>query len=269
MKLKWMLARMARVAHDPGLVVDRLYHIARGTHPGRLRSERDTDAGALRALATLATHTIGDADRENLADAFGAIAGTVDGQDLAGLFARHGSDKSTVHDYYIAYAGLLSGRRHEQLAILEIGLGTNNTTMVSNMGEDGRPGASLRAFRDWAPDALVFGADIDKEILFAEERITTDFVDQTDTGSLASLVETLRARQFDLIVDDGLHTSWANLNTLNVLLPLLAPGGTFVVEDILDTYLPAWEIAAALLKSEYRCRLIRCKAAWIFLVQRA
>ena len=173
-----------------------------------------------------------------------------------------------MHDYYIAYAGLLSGRRHEQLAILEIGLGTNNTAMVSNMGEDGKPGALLRAFRDWAPHALVFGVDSDKEILFAEERIATYFVDQTDTDSLASLVEALRKRQFDLIIHDGLHTSWAKLNTLNVLLPLLAPGGALVVEDMLDTYLPAWQVAAALLKSAYRCRLIRCKAAWIFLVQR-
>ena len=67
--------------------------------------------------------------------------------------------------------------------ILEIGLGTNNVDVVSNMGRDGIPGASLRAFRDYLINSKIYGADIDKSILFSEERIETYFVDQTNDTS--------------------------------------------------------------------------------------
>lgn len=259
---------LAKLRDDPGRIADRLYYTVRGAHPGTLRAERDTDAGTLRALATLA-RLPGGLQRERLADAFEGVADTTDARELAELFASHGSDKSTTHDYHVIYAGLLSRRRREELRLLEIGLGTNNVMVPSNMGPDGTPGASLRAFRDWAPEARVYGADIDKNILFCEERIATDHVDQTSTDSLASLTEVLPEEQFDLIIDDGLHSPWANVNTLNFALPLLAPGGAFVVEDILDQYLPAWEIAAALLRNSYSCRLIRCSRESVFLVERA
>ena len=260
--------RLAKLRRDPGIVADRLYKTVRGTHPADLKRERDTYAGALRALATIASEQ-GCVRRERLGDVFEGVAETSDAVELAELFAEHGSDKSTTHDHYATYAGLLSGRRHEQLLLLEIGVGTNNPMVWSSMGPGGTPGASLRAFRDWAPEAKVFGADIDSEILFTEERIATYHVDQTSPDSLASLAETLRGKQFDLIIDDGLHSPWANLNTLSFALPLLSPRGAFVVEDVDEAYLSAWEVAATLLKSEYNCRLVRGKAKWIFLVQRA
>ena len=39
------------------------------------------------------------------------------------------------------------------------------------MGTEGKPGASLRAFRDFCMNAEVIWADIDKRILFKEDRI--------------------------------------------------------------------------------------------------
>ena len=44
----------------------------------------------------------------------------------------------------------------------------------------GKPGASLRVWRDYFPNAIIYGADIDKDILFAEERIKTFYIDQLD-----------------------------------------------------------------------------------------
>ena len=73
--------------------------------------------------------------------------------------------------------------------IFEIGLGTNYKNIVSNMGINGKPGASLRAFRDYCPNASVFGADIDKRILFEEERIKTFYVDQTDPVTFDPILE--------------------------------------------------------------------------------
>ena len=58
--------------------------------------------------------------------------------------------------------------RLNNLNIFEVGLGTNNVDVPSNMGKDGKPGASLRAWRDYFPNA-----DIDTRILFKEDKIQT------------------------------------------------------------------------------------------------
>ena len=176
-----------------------------------------------------------------------------DVEELGQLFTHYGSDKANVHNYYLAYGSLV--KRELPLSILEIGLGTNNTNFRSNMGKDGKPGASLRAFRDWAPQARVYGADIDKGILFTEERIQTYFVDQLRPETLTELVTQLPKQGFDLIIDDGLHLPVANLNTLEFSLKLLKPGGFFVVEDILEQYLPIWKIVVSLLSDTYRTQL--------------
>ena len=121
---------------------------------------------------------------KSIAEALPHISQDADCIALGELFARHGSDKSTVSDYHLIYAALLSGKRWKPR---EIGLGTYHLDTPSNMGRKGVPGASLRGFRDWAPQAIVRGADVDRRILFSEERITTHFVDQNDPESLPIL----------------------------------------------------------------------------------
>jgi hypothetical protein len=186
------------------------------------------------------------------------IATQADTRDLAALFRKHGSDKASAHDYHRIYGSLLSGRRKDRLAILEIGLGTNNIDVPSNMWPWGNPGGSLRAFRDWAPNSSVYGADVDRRILFNEERISTFWVDQTDVVSLVGLRSQIDTVGFDLIIDDGLHLPHANFNTLSTLMPLLKDDGVFVVEDIGQSFLPFWRVAQATLR-EYETHLISSK----------
>jgi hypothetical protein len=143
-----------------------------------------------------------------------AYSRKLDTRELADLFRERGSDKSTYHNYHLVYGHLLAGKRDHALHIVEIGLGTNNIDVPSNMGLFGKPGASLRAFRDWAPHASVFGADVDRRILFMEDRIETFWVDQTDPTSLQDLAMRLSDKKFDLIIDDGLHVPAANFNTI-------------------------------------------------------
>lgn len=187
--------------------------------------------------------------------------------DLGALFRKQGSDKASAHDYYRVYGSILGHRRHKPLNILEIGLGTNNIDIPSNMGPSGRPGASLRAFRDWAPAASVYGADVDPRILFSEDRIQTEWVDQTDRASLAALASKLHDRSFDLIIDDGLHLPHANMNTINALLPLLSDSGTLVVEDINGHY-AFWTVALNVFSKEWDCFFAPTKSAHIFVVRR-
>ena len=180
-------------------------------------------------------------------------------------FDKYGSDKGS-NDYHKVYGPLLKNR-NEIRGILEIGMGTNNTDVVSNMALWGHPGASLRAFRDFLKSAMIFGADVDKRILFEDERIKTFFVDQTDPATFAELGKSIPSN-LDLVIDDGLHSPNANLETLKFGLTKIRIGAWVVVEDIAPEALPLWEVVSVLLPSNYKPHIIRAESAFLFAVQR-
>ena len=191
-------------------------------------------------------------------------------QESAGLLKclldKYGSDKSNPNDYHLIY-GFILNRPNSASKVLEIGLGTNNKDVVSHMGRAGRPGASLRAFRDFLPNAKIYGADVDKRILFEEERINTFFVDQTDLRSFDVLGRSV-GTNFDLIIDDGLHSPNANIAVLTFALSRLKPGGWLVVEDIPGPALPVWQVVTALLPPAYVSHLVSCKDKFAFVVKK-
>jgi hypothetical protein len=189
------------------------------------------------------------------------------GAQLKALLDRYGSDKASQHEYHHLYGSILQSPS-TITALLEIGLGTNNEDVVSNMGRTGRPGASLRAFRDFLPNAQIYGADVDPRVLFEEERIRTFHVDQLQAHTMDELARHV-APEFDLIIDDGLHTPGANLATLLFALPRLKPTGVFVVEDVDPGHFPVWQVTAALLlASQYKCFLATACCGSLFAVQR-
>jgi hypothetical protein len=185
---------------------------------------------------------------------------------LKHVFDRFGSDKSTLHNYELVYASILQNPLAVS-AILEIGLGSNHLDVVSNMGAQGRPGASLRAFRDFLPNATIFGADVDRRILFQDERIKTAYVDQTNLSTFSEL--DALSPHYDLIIDDGLHSPNANIATLIFGLRKLASGGWLIVEDINVSAAAVWRVVAALMPSDYSSYLITAKGALVFAIQRA
>jgi hypothetical protein len=178
----------------------------------------------------------------------------------------NGSDKASTHDYHLFYGTILKNYQAPK-NILEIGLGTNNVDVVSNMGKDGKPGASLRAFRDYLINSKIYGADIDKSILFSEERINTYFVDQTNANSFEELSKNL-PDYFDLIIDDGLHSPNANILTLNFALSKLNEKGWIVIEDILFETELIWKTIPYLLPLKYSCYLIKTRKCYLFAVQK-
>ena len=100
-----------------------------------------------------------------------------------------------MHDYVPIYAHIFRQLGALQpLRTLEVGLGTRNKNMPSFMSMEGSiPGSSLRAFRDYLPNAEVHGADIDASVLFSEARIRTAWVDQLNFTSLHALHRTFGA----------------------------------------------------------------------------
>lgn len=157
------------------------------------------------------------------------------------VMTRHGSDKGRTHRYTSVYSKLLRGRYDERLRVFELGLGTNNPDAPSSMGVFGAPGASLRGWRELFPQALVYGADIDRRILFQEDRINTFYCDQLDASSIRELwSRRICGGGADIIIEDGLHTLEANLAFLNESLDHLRPGGIYVTEDILQHHAAEW-----------------------------
>ena len=146
---------------------------------------------------------------------------------------NNGTDKSTKHDYHILYSHIFNELGiNNKLNILEIGLGTTNPTLISNMGIQGRTGASLYSFRNYLPHANIYGCDIDTASLFNEDRIRTCYVDQLNLTSFCNIKHSFGDIKYDLIIDDGLHAIGANFNTLLFALENVNDNGWIVIEDI-------------------------------------
>lgn len=158
---------------------------------------------------------------------------------LCSIMGRHGSDKgnsdlnTSWHNYTTFYYSIFKDWKDKKIRIFELGLGTNNTNIASNMGKDGVPGASLHGWVEFFPNAKVFGADIDKDILFETGRIKTFYCDQTKPHEIMNMWKNSELLEnFDIIIEDGLHTFEANVCFLENSIHKLKRGGYYIIEDI-------------------------------------
>ena len=180
------------------------------------------------------------------------------------MFENYGSDKNK-HGYDILYSYIFS-KISNNPTILEIGIGTNNIKIASNMGKHGKPGASLRAFSQYFPNSEIFGADVDKNILFNFENIKTFYLNQNDIDTFDNKL--IENKKFDLIIDDGLHMQSANLNTLRFSLERLNEKGALVIEDIPSSALDTWKIVANLLGDPFELEIVQCIDNFVVILNR-
>lgn len=163
--------------------------------------------------------------------------------EISRLCDTYGSDKGELraqghpyvwpsHTYADFYARAFYRGRNSVKKVFECGLGTNNPNLPSSMGIAGKPGASLRVWRDFFPNATVYGADIDKDVLFEDERIKTFYIDQLNPTAIERYWETVGEKDFDLMVDDGLHTFEAGATLFKHSIDKLAADGIYVIEDV-------------------------------------
>jgi hypothetical protein len=156
-------------------------------------------------------------------------------QDLTTIMNHNGSDKgSGHHNYTIYYSKLFDPIREEKLDLLEFGIGSVNPYIPSNMcGTPGgyKPGSSLRGWKEYFPNAHIYGCDIDKDILFQEDRISTFYADQTNRQVLQDQI-VKKDQMYDIIVDDGLHNFTVNWFVLKEIFSKLKENGYYIIEDI-------------------------------------
>jgi len=154
---------------------------------------------------------------------------------LTELMNYYGSDKggkNNHHNYSDYYSEIFFNKRKDVKNFLEIGLGTNNVNLASNMGKDGVPLASLKAWRDYFENANIYGADIDKEILKNDHRIKTFFVDQTNPATISLMFKNIGVSKFDVILEDGLHEYNANICFFENSISFLSDDGIYIIEDV-------------------------------------
>jgi len=132
------------------------------------------------------------------------------------LCEQHGSDKGK-HGYDIQYTRLFENRRHENLRILEIGVGQ---------------GSSVRVWCEYFPNADIFMIDTNEtHRRRAGDRVRIFIGDQANRDFLRHVVAATGA-QYDLIVDDGGHQMHQQQTSFAELFPTVVPNGVYVVEDL-------------------------------------
>lgn len=160
----------------------------------------------------------------------------------------HGTDKVSPlfgsvgvawppHGYTRFYDLVFRNMINQRLVVLECGIGSTSSEVSSNMGPQGIPGASLRMWRDYFLEAHVIGGDIDRNILFCDERIRSFYLDQTDPDSINRFLRDIGDVQLDIIIDDGLHTFDAGRCLFENVWHKLSVGGFYFIEDVEQKYL--------------------------------
>lgn len=147
---------------------------------------------------------------------------------LVDLAVRYCCDKYYAHSYVPFYWQLFDQMKVRKLLELGIGYEDLMTPFVPKYIH----GASLKMWRDYFPEAAIYGCDIRPDTLFhLEDRIYTFECDQSSPTSLLDLVG-FTGGDWDVVIDDGSHQTEHQILTAKTLLPYVAAGGVYVVEDV-------------------------------------
>jgi len=149
---------------------------------------------------------------------------------LTRLAVLYDSDKWGSHWYAKHYQHHFHGLRTRQLKLLEIGIGGYDSPTSG--------GGSLRMWRTYFPKSHIYGIDIYNKSSHNETRVRTFRGDQTDETFLRNVIAEIGNP--DIIIDDGSHINSHVIRSFQVLFPLLAENGIYVVEDTQTSYWPSY-----------------------------
>lgn len=148
-----------------------------------------------------------------------------DQQYLEELFTKYGTDKG-IWGYTEYYAKLMGRHRYAVKRVLEIGI-CGHRDIPNNV-----VGASLFVWRDFFPNATIYGVDNDGRFIFNDQqRIVTAFADAYDPVQMHEVLERFD-HPFDMIVDDAVHDPAPQIKLMNFLAPALKDGGYYFMEDV-------------------------------------
>jgi hypothetical protein len=152
--------------------------------------------------------------------------------DFNKLAYKYGADMcpQIFHFYTEFYYKLLKDKREEVRKVLEIGVGTKEIMAhCPNYIE----GAALYVWRDFFPNAQIYGIDILPHLVFKKHRIETFLCDQTDKKGLEDLIKKIGS-DIDLVIDDGSHIPEHQVFTCKTLMPILNKSVEYIIEDVVE-----------------------------------
>ena len=138
---------------------------------------------------------------------------------LTELAIKYNTDKWGKHTYTPYYFDLFKERRNIVKKVLEIGTAE---------------GASLLMWRDFFPNATIYGAEIDPErvkLMEGQKRINVIKCDQTSEADLKNVI-THTGTDIDIIIDDGSHVLEDQVFSCKTLMPMLQKHVIYIVEDV-------------------------------------
>lgn len=145
--------------------------------------------------------------------------------DLAVKYNIDKSSKKLHHNYTKYYNRYFEGRRREVKSILEIGVCT---------------GGSLKMWKEYFPNATVYGIDIQKDCKRLEEDRVKIFIgDQSNKDFLKTVVDS-SGGNFDIVIDDGSHYSSHQISSFVYLFPFVKSQGHYIIEDLNTSYWPKY-----------------------------
>jgi demethylmacrocin O-methyltransferase len=150
---------------------------------------------------------------------------------LTQLALEFGSDKWGVHRYTPHYERHFAPLRDREMVVLELGIG--------GYAREGQGGASLRMWKWFFPRAQVIGVDISDKSFVNEPRIRAFQGSQTDRRLMRRIVA--RFGPPTIVIDDGSHRSPHVIKSFQILFPMLADGGLYVIEDTQTSYWPEFK----------------------------
>lgn len=174
-----------------------------------------------------------DADRARRAAQKQAVERARAAEDLSTKSLTHlakhfKTDKWGRHRYTPHYERHLKHLKKKSFTLFEIGIGGYTRA--------GQGGASLRMWKTYFPSAQIIGLDIEDKSFVNEERIRAVQGSQVDEQVLRAIAA--EADNLQVVIDDGSHVP-AHINeTFQIMFPLLADGGIYVIEDLQTSY---WE----------------------------
>jgi len=148
---------------------------------------------------------------------------------LSDLAIKYHSDKAPqqYHNYTPFYHELFKNRRNSVKKVFEIGIGYQEIMPIA----DYISGAGFYMWRDYFPNAQIYGIDIKPELMINKDRIQTFVCNQAHSWQLINLVEKLGGN-FDLIIDDGSHIADHQSISAITLVPYLSDNGIYIIEDV-------------------------------------
>ncbi len=136
---------------------------------------------------------------------------------LTKLADKYEADKGSKRHYYTeVYEYFFWPMKNKARKICEIGIAQ---------------GASTNMFRDYFPDAVIYGIDILDRFWLNSNAIKTFVADQANRKQLKNFIDAY-GDNFDIILDDGGHTMEQQQVSFGYLFKYLKPGGYYIIEDV-------------------------------------